>query len=85
MRPTLLITGLILFFFSSCVVPVNTSFERAATLGKGNFEAGGSFSHYTGFSEGESSSLHDNLGLRAGYGISDKVDLKIRYERIGSY
>jgi hypothetical protein len=85
MKRILVPSGILLFFLSSCVVPVNTSFERAATLGKGNVEAGGSFSHYTGIADGESESLHNNVGARIGFGVSDKMDLKIRYERIGDY
>jgi hypothetical protein len=65
----------------SCAVPVNTSFERAATLGKGNVEAMGSYSRYVGFADGESEPLHSNFGGRLGVGITKDVDLKIRYER----
>jgi hypothetical protein len=69
------------FSLYSCV-PVNTGYERAATLGKGNVDLAGSYSRYTGISEGESESLHSNYGFRAGYGLSDKVDIKLRYENI---
>jgi hypothetical protein len=66
-------------FFTSCmtVAPVNQHYERAATLGKGNIEASGSISGYVA----DDKPINKNYGFRVGYGISDKVDVKLRYEK----
>ena len=64
---------------TSCIVPVNTSMESARMLGTGNVEVTGTFSSYSLNADGESVGINDNLGLRIGYGISDKFDLKLRY------
>lgn len=69
---------------SSCVsvAPVNNHFEKAGTLQKGNVELSGHFTSYSARVEGESEAANDNVGFRFGYGISDKFDLKLRYERL---
>ena len=74
----------LLFFFSSCVLfscafaPVNNQYEKAGTLKKGNLELSGNF---TGYNIG-GVNTNNNLGFRAGYGVTDKFDLKVRYERL---
>lgn len=78
----LLLVIVLLPFISACVVPINTSFESARMLGKGNAEAMGHYSHYIIADEGESEAYNNNFGLRLGYGISDKFDLKMRYIRL---
>ncbi len=52
------------FLFISCatVAPVNTSYERAATLGKGGLELAGSYTHYTFSGDGESAAINNNYG-----------------------
>jgi hypothetical protein len=71
-------------FLISCatVAPVNTSYERAATLGKGGLELAGSYTHYSFSGDGESAATNNNFGGKVGYGISDKMDLKLRYEKL---
>lgn len=73
-----------LIFLSSCgtVSPVINQYEKAGTLKKGNFELLGSFTGYSVAGDGGSASINNNFGFRAGYGISDKVDVKLRYERL---
>ncbi|MBK8969617.1 MAG: hypothetical protein IPM36_23740 [Lewinellaceae bacterium] len=73
---------LFLSALSACVVPINSSFESARMLGKGNAEAMGHYSHYLVNAEGESEAVNNNFGLRLGYGISDRFDLKMRYIRL---
>ena len=70
------------FFFSCAFAPVNNQYEKAATLKQGNIELAGSFTSYSAGGVGGTESTNNNLGFRAGYGISDKVDLKFRYERL---
>jgi hypothetical protein len=67
---------------------VNSSFESARTLKKGEVEFTGHYSSYSynssGYDEEEASSgkLNDNLGFKVGFGISERVDVKLRYENI---
>src|SRR6187397_2950944 len=70
------------FFFSCAFAPVNNQYEKAATLKQGNFELSGSFSEYSDGGVGGTESTNRNFGFRAGYGVSDKFDLKLRYERL---
>ena len=70
------------FFFSCAFAPVNNQYEKAATLKKGNLELTGSFSNYSAGGVGGTESTNRNFGFRAGYGVSDKFDLKLRYERL---
>jgi hypothetical protein len=72
-----------IFLFScATVAPVNTSYERAATLGKGGLELAGSYSHYSFSGDGESTPTNNNYGAKVGYGISNKMDVKLRYEKL---
>jgi hypothetical protein len=70
------------FLFSCAFAPVNTQFEKAGTLKKNNLELTGSFSSYSIVGDGGAAKTNNNVGFRVGYGISDKFDLKLRYERL---
>ena len=88
------VTLLCLWLIGGCVsmAPVNSSFESAKTLGKGNVELMGSYSAYkmryedydyvSDSYDKVSAKVNDNFGFRLGYGVSDRVDFKIRYERM---
>jgi hypothetical protein len=73
-----------LVFLYSCgsISPVINQFEKAGTLKKGNLELMGNITGYSAAGGGESESLNNNFGFRLGYGISDKIDIKFRYERL---
>jgi hypothetical protein len=82
---------LLLLCCTSCgVVPINNTFEKAGTLKKGNIEVAGNISSYSymplGVASGSTKSNLDikNIGARFGIGLSDKADLKFRYERLVS-
>ena len=87
---TLLLLPLLLVVGSCGVIPINNSFEKAGTLKKGNVEAAGNISSYTNMSwgwDGGSTKYSfgiQNIGARLGIGLSDKTDLKFRYERLVS-
>ncbi len=76
----------------SCVsmAPVNLGFDSAKTLKKGQLEFAGNYAQYSlrGETEGTNGpeevneKVNTNLGFRAGYGISNRFDLKFRYERL---
>ena len=80
-------SNFLIIFFSTCLfscafAPVNNQYEKAATLKKGNLELTGSFSDYSAGGVGGTEHTNRNFGFRAGYGITDKFDLKLRYERL---
>jgi hypothetical protein len=74
----------VLILLCSCgsVSPVINQYEKAGTLKKGNFELMGNITGYSAAGGGGSESLNNNLGFRVGYGISDKVNFKFRYEQL---
>lgn len=78
-----------LWLLNSCVSmsPVNSSYESAKTLNKGQLELAGNYSSYSLRYEDENeqkemSKVNKNYGFRIGYGISPRFDLKFRYERL---
>lgn len=70
---------MIIFLGTACFAPVNSSYESARTLGKGNIEASGMYSHYIAAADGETENSNDNFGLRLGYGIGEKFDASLQY------
>ena len=77
-----IIAGLFLSLFAACVVPINTGFESARMLNKGETEVMGHYT-YNSFTEGgESDGVNHNFGLRLGYGLTNGVGLKARYVRL---
>ncbi|MDB4728339.1 transporter [Saprospiraceae bacterium] len=70
---------MLIIFGSSCVAPVNSSYESAKTLGKGNMEAMGHYTRYTASLDGETEKSNENYGLRVGYGANDKFDVSMQY------
>jgi hypothetical protein len=65
-----------------CFAPVNNQYEKAGTLKKGNLELSGNYTRYSASGGGGTESTNNNMGFRVGYGLSDKFDLKLRYERL---
>lgn len=85
MRPILVICLFLAassLLFSCAFAPVNNQYEKAGTLKKGNIELSGAFTGYTAAGGSENINTNNNLGFRVGYGVSDKFDLKFRYERL---
>jgi hypothetical protein len=69
------------------MAPVNSSYESARTLNKGQVELTGNYSSYTLRTEDEyedkgTEKVNKNYGFRIGYGITPRFDLKLRYERL---
>lgn len=71
---------LALFFLAQCVVP----YESARMLPKGEIELKGSFTHVRFNAEGESEKADNGIGLTAGYGINEKINVKFRYESLNN-
>lgn len=66
--------AIIVLSLPSCYMPVNALYETARPLGEGTIELAGM---YTGYSAED---VQKNFGFRGGFGISEKADIKIRYE-----
>jgi hypothetical protein len=69
-------------FFSCAFAPINNQYEKARTLKEGNAEFSGSVTGYGIAGAGGSLSTNNNFGFRAGYGLTDKFDIKLRYEHL---
>ena len=69
-------------FFSCAFAPINNQYEKAGTLKEGNAEFSGSVTGYGIAGAGGSLSTNNNFGFRAGYGLTDKFDIKLRYEHL---
>ena len=64
--------------FTSCVAPVNLNFDSAKMLEKGSVEAQASSSAYAYLNEVYVTNL--NFGAKAGFGVSGRYNIKLRYE-----
>ncbi len=73
---------LLLSVLNSCA-PVFSDLQSARTAGKGRVEVTPSYSRVSMASEGSTEALQDHFGLQAAYGITRRIDLRIRYEYIG--
>jgi hypothetical protein len=74
-------TSIVVLTTSCLIAPVSTNYESARSLKKNNIEATGSFTSNSGGIDGESDPYNRNFGFRVGYGITDKFDAKLGYER----
>jgi hypothetical protein len=68
----------------ACFAPVNSTFESARLLERGEIDVQASISNYSGqdFLNEENVNLNNNAGFAIGYGFSDRFNMKLRYERI---
>lgn len=63
----------------SCA-PLFSDMQSARLVGKNNVEITPGYSSVQFAREGQRESVGSFVGLQAGYGLSDKVDLRVRYE-----
>jgi hypothetical protein len=79
-----IVAGILVMSLYSCVsiLPVNNHYEKAGTLRQGNFELSGQVTKYDINGYGRTESGTRNYGFRAGYGATDRFDVKLRYERL---
>jgi hypothetical protein len=90
MRKSVFISALATcILITGCVsmAPVSNSFESAKTLDKGQIDLMGNYS--IAFISGEDETgakqtdqTNNDFGFRIGYGIANRFDLKLRYERL---
>lgn len=88
-KRTLLIVSLLYGILSTgCyVVPISNSFESAKTLDEKQIEVMGNYSQGHLFLDNNDNELNHflgnhNVGFRLGYGITDRFDIKFRYDRM---
>lgn len=81
-RPAVILGTAVALMSSCAIAPVSTHYESARSLKKNNLEASANYSHYRIDVDGETDAANDNFGLRVGYGITDRMDVKLRYERL---
>jgi hypothetical protein len=68
-----------LAFAAGCFAPFS-DLQSAKTLGKGNFEVTPGYSAYLAEDEGDMEKVQDDFLVQGGYGLSDFLDLRLRYE-----
>lgn len=69
-----------ILFLSNCVVP----YESARMLPKGTSEVKASYSNVRFYDGADSGNLDNGLGIGVGYGITGKINVKLRYEHLSS-
>ena len=72
-----------LTFAAGCVAPF-ADLQSARMLGKGNFEVTPGYSAVSAEDEGEMNKIQDHYGVQAGYGVSNFLDFRLRYEHISA-
>jgi hypothetical protein len=76
-----LLIGLGLLILQGCA-PVFSELQSARTVGDNRVEFTPSISTVDYTEDGEREGLQNHIGLQAAYGITDKIDIRARYERI---
>ncbi len=71
-----------LYFILPGCAPVFSELQSARTVGEGNYEFTPSYSSVNFSNDGETEGIQNHLGVQIAYGISDKWDLRARYERV---
>ena len=69
--------------WTGCFAPINSTFEGAKLLDKGEVELQGNYSrYYFPFEDEFGGNTNNNVGVAIGYGVSEKFNMKLRYERM---
>ena len=67
---------------SSGCVTVFSDMQSARLVGKGKFEATPGYSSVSSNFEDEKGKVQDEVGVQLAYGISEKIDIRFRYEYV---
>jgi hypothetical protein len=81
MQTVLWILGMSIIAFSGCA-PVFSELQSARTVGKDKVDVTPLFSTVTVTEEGETEGVQNHIGLQLAYGLSPKVDIRVRYEYV---
>jgi hypothetical protein len=79
MKVSFSLVGLFLILLANGCAPIFSEMQSARTVGKNNVDATASFSSVNLSNDGEREHLQNHVGFQAAYGLSDAVDLRIRY------
>lgn len=82
-RPLLLLisaAGVCASLLSGCAQPFS-DLQSAKLVGEGRVEVTGSYSSVS-FTDGDTEKVQDNVGFHVATGVSDRADIRVRYERI---
>lgn len=87
MKTKILSISILGILISSCTVMSN--YQSAKTLGEGGFEGTASFTNNSYSDEflresGEDAYKYNSFGIQGAYGVSDRFDASLRYERVKS-
>ena len=77
-RWTLILISII--FLNGCYT--FSSLQSAKLLVKGKYEITPSYSNISFSEDGNTEKMTDNFGVQAGFGVTDKFNLRFRYENI---
>lgn len=73
------VSVMLLTFLQGCVSPFS-ELQSARLVGKNNVELTPAYTTTSFTSEGETDGIQNHAGLHAAFGLSSKVDLRLRYE-----
>lgn len=76
-----MLLALVLMSFAGCA-PVFSELQSARLVGKGHTEVTPSISSVSFSNDGDSEHIQNHFGVQGAYGVGEKVDLRLRYERI---
>lgn len=80
--PNYILVILLISILNQSCAPVFSELQSARTVGDNRFEFTPSFSTVSFSENGESDGVQDHFGIQTAYGITDKIDIRARYERI---
>jgi len=79
---TIFVLSILVTILSYSCAPVFSDLQSAKLVGKGNFETTPNFTTTSFSDEGETDHVQNHFGVQFGYGLSNRIDLKARYEYI---
>lgn len=84
-RFTPLLVGMLVSIASTSYAQYSAVFQSAKSIGKGNGEFSLLYSNIGYANDGLSEKILDNLGLLAGFGVTDLTEIRVRYDRLGYF
>jgi hypothetical protein len=82
LRISAFLCSFLLFLSINGCAPVFSEMQDARTVGKNNIEGTAGFSYVGAAEDGESNHAQNEIGLQAAYGLSNAVDLRLRFTSV---
>ncbi len=73
--------GGLLFISTESMAQFSSSFQSAESVGKGRFETTILYSSLSAGYEGERDGIINDFGFFGGFGLSDKTEIRVRYDK----